>query len=351
MGRRRKDPVPFWWSARQCYYLQVGKKQIRLDADFDTAKRMAHKILSEPQEEPKKVLVEGTSPTVISVLEGFLDWTEAHREKPTYDAYKTRLQHFIDSLKAHDELSLTVEKLRPLHVNRVTTAKGKAWSENYQHDFIQSCERAMNWGKEQGLFDRHSLERMKKPGRQARELVVSPEEYETILSHVKSSSLRMLLEVTWETGLRVQEVRKIEAKFVDLKAQTIVFPPSKSKGKKRSRIVYIGTEKAVTLITDACKKHPSGPIFRNARGNPWTKDAINNAFCRLQEKVGVKYHLGALRKSFATEAIKNGVDTVSLAHLMGHTDTTMVSKVYARVAQDTAHMKAMAKKARGKKDA
>ena len=69
-------------------------------------------------------------------------------------------------------------------------------------------------------------------------------------------------------------------------------------------------------------------------------------FCRLEKKVGRKYHLGAFRKGFATEALKNGVDVVGLAHLMGHRDPSMIAKVYGRVEQDPEYMAALAEKAK-----
>src|SRR3954447_12988890 len=60
-----------------------------------------------------------------------------------------------------------------------------------------------------------------------------------------------------------------------------------------------------------------------------------------------KFHLGALRKGFATEALKAGLDTITVAHLLGHRDGTMVSKHYGHVQQDPEHMARAARKARG----
>lgn len=54
---------------------------------------------------------------------------------------------------------------------------------------------------------------------------------------------------------------------------------------------------------------------------------------RLAREPGTKYHLGAFRKGYTTEALENGVDTVTVAHLLGHADASMVSRVYARVQQ------------------
>lgn len=69
---------------------------------------------------------------------------------------------------------------------------------------------------------------------------------------------------------------------------------------------------------------------------------------RLARVHGVKYHLGAFRKGFATEALKNGVDTVTVAHLLGHADASMVSRVDAKVQQDPRFMAEAARRAKGK---
>jgi integrase len=67
----------------------------------------------------------------------------------------------------------------------------------------------------------------------------------------------------------------------------------------------------------------------------------------LAREHGTKYHLGAFRKGYATEALKNGVDTVTVAHLLGHSDASMVSRVYAKVQQDPKFMAEAARRAKG----
>jgi integrase len=44
---------------------------------------------------------------------------------------------------------------------------------------------------------------------------------------------------------------------------------------------------------------------------------------------------------------QNGVDTVTVAHLLGHADASMVSKVYAKVQQDPRFMAEAARRAKG----
>jgi integrase len=225
------------------------------------------------------------------------------------------------------------------------------------------------------------------------------EEYARVIEAVKEPCFRDLLEMAWETGARVQELRKIDARFVDFSNGRIVLPPKQTKGKKYYRVIYL-TERGREIVERLVRERPGGPLLLNSDGKPWTKDAINCTFCRLQlalgrkalaelgvaaerpgrfreagieperlewaceehraavrrwqketvklaREHGPKYHLGAFRKGFATEALKAGVDTVTMAHLMGHRDPSMVSRVYGHVQQDPEHMAKAARRARG----
>jgi integrase len=73
----------------------------------------------------------------------------------------------------------------------------------------------------------------------------------------------------------------------------------------------------------------------------WQKDQQ-----RLARELGTKYHLGAFRKGYATEALKSGVDVIGLAHLMSHRDPSMLSRAYAPVQQDPEYMAELARRAK-----
>jgi integrase len=138
---------------------------------------------------------------------------------------------------------------------------------------------------------------------------------------------------------------KIEARFLDLESNRIVFPPKQAKGKKYYRTIYLA-ERARRIVSRLAEVNASGSLLLNSEGNPWNKDAINCAFCRLEKKIGKKYHMGAFRKGYATKALKAGVDTVTVAHLLGHRDPSMGSKVYGQLQQDPEHMAKSARKAK-----
>jgi integrase len=229
--------------------------------------------------------------------------------------------------------------------------------------------------------------------------VVSPAEYREIMNAVDEPNSRDLLELAWETGARVQELRVIEARHVDWEQGRIVLPPKESKGKKRHRVIYL-TDGARAILSRLAGTRPHGPLLRNSKGEPWIKDSINCAFIRLRVALGLRimkangedvgelprfkkwgveperlaeahrehreklarrrkeirnralelskrYHLGAFRKGYATEGLKNGVDTITLANLMGHANGAMLSRIYAKVQQDPEFMAEAARRAKG----
>ncbi len=394
---RRRHPQPFWREFTRCWYVQIGKQQIRLSPDREEAFKMYHDLMKRTLEglpSPPPTSLGTRSPYVVEVLDAFLDWCLRNKAHTTFVYYRDNIQRFVSRIPS----TLLVSDLKPFHVTQAMSDFPN-WGNNTKNDFISSVKRALNWAVDEELIERNPIERMKKPAREARESAISPEEYAKVMAMVDEPKFLDLIELAWETGARVQELRQFEARFVDLANGRIVLPPSKAKGKKYHRVIYL-TERARAIVERLMQESPTGALLRNTEGNAWSKNAINSAFCRLELAIGrktlrdlgiepqvpprfradgipaerlaeartrhralvrkirkedealakqhgVKYHLGAFRKGYATEALKNGVDTATLAHLLGHSDTSMVSRVYAKVQQDPKFMAEAARRAKG----
>ena len=96
MPRKRK-PEPFWRSERNCYFVQIGKRQVRLSPDEAEAWRLYHKLMARPPEER----TEPAAPqAVVEILDAFLEWAQCNREPRTYRWYKDNIQTFTDSIPA-----------------------------------------------------------------------------------------------------------------------------------------------------------------------------------------------------------------------------------------------------------
>jgi integrase len=187
----------------------------------------------------------------------------------------------------------------------------------------------------------------------------------------------------------------VKAEHVDSKHCRWVFPQSKAKGKRAPRIVYL-PEPAMEIVKSLMVQYPDGPLFRNSDGEPWTTDAVNCVFTRIQFRMGKalsptskiilteneikekvktlrptivkkgiesektkaelrsearvklrnqkaralvpRYSLYALRHSWATNALKSNVDSLTVAILMGHSDPSMLARVYQHLSHSPEHM-------------
>ena len=75
--------------------------------------------------------------------------------------------------------------------------------------------------------------------------------------------------------------------------------------------------------------------------------ARRKEIARLEWDYGTKYSLYAMRHAFCTEALENGLDAVTVSVLMGHRDTTMISRTYSHLTQRHDHLRQAANRARG----
>lgn len=88
------------------------------------------------------------------------------------------------------------------------------------------------------------------------------------------------------------------------------------------------------------------PEKRQAAREAQEKEMHNRrkANWKLARQHGRKY---CLRHSWATRALHRGLDPLTVAILMGHSDPSMLAKVYQRVAHDPEYMRSTARRAVG----
>lgn len=90
MPRMKRVPEPFWRSERNCWFVQIGKKQHRLDPDEETAKKLYHELMAKPPEE-RVAPLPSTSGLLIPIMDAFLDWTKTHQSGSRLNCTRTSL--------------------------------------------------------------------------------------------------------------------------------------------------------------------------------------------------------------------------------------------------------------------
>jgi integrase len=325
-------PKPFFRPKKNRWYVQLGGKQLNLGPNRDEAFRRYHQVMGE-RKQPILIVTPSSDPTLLSILDGFLDWCLKHRERRTYDAYKERIQSFLDVMP---EKTLPAKDLRPFHLQQWVDSH-PAWNPGMKRGRLQSVQRALNWAVKQGRLDKSPVAYMEKPPPGKRENVIDFETYQRMLDLTGIDEFRDLITVCWETGCRPQEIWRVEKRHVDAAGKRWVFPTKEAKGKRTIRLVYL-TDVALAITQRLALKYLNGPLFRNSDGVAWTRFAVSLVFGRMKKHLGKKFALVDFRHSFTTRSLKNGVDAVTLSFLLGHADTSMLAKTYAHLDLDAGHL-------------
>lgn len=327
-----RQPKPFYRKSKQAWYVQIGKRQISLGKDEKQAWKHYHQVMAE--NEPIK-----DTTTVETLFERYLDWVQKNRQPGTYD----KVRHLLSKFAKFIGKRTKVTKLTGADLSRWVDSES-TWNCTTRHDGIGAVSRCFNWAVGMGLLTSSPVSHVpEKPTPKRREVVYSNQDWQQLRSHVKDTAFGDLLDFMWETGCRPLEARTMESRHVNRKSGVVIFPPSEAKGAKRERVIYL-TEKAVEICRNRIGRFPEGPIMRNRAGRPWTKDAINCRFRRLRKKLGRKANAYAIRHSYATNGLIDGMDSLTLSQLMGHADISTLAKNYAHLAKNPNYLRDQARR-------
>lgn len=274
--------------------------------------------------------------TFKDLCQKYLAWVKSHQEPRTHEWYANYLDMFCTFPGVAETPAY---ELKPYQVQEWIDSHGDKWGNNYRGGAIVAVKRVFNWAEELGYGEGNPVKKLKKPSPERRKIYMKPEDYATILSHLdEKDPFRDLVIFVWLTGVRPQEVRHIEPRHIDIVRGRITLPAKESKGKRTERVIHIQGE-SLEIIQRLLASHPEGKLFRNKRGDPWTKYAICNRFHRLSKVIGKRMFAYACRHGMATRKLLQGHDHLTVAELLGHTDGSMLSKVYSHISEDDNHLK------------
>lgn len=275
--------------------------------------------------------------SILEQAKKFLAWASTH-----YDSWKWYQEFLEDFCEYHGDLKLSY--ITPLHVSEWYQAR--PWNPTSQYHAAGVMIRVFNWAVRRKLLIDNPLADMERPEPLARERILTDQERRLILGSLKNRRdppFKLFLFALSQTGARPGEVRKVTAAQCHLDAGVWVFTKHKT---KKNRIIYL-TPPMLNLCRKLIAKHPTGPLFRNSRGKPFSSNAIRCRFRNLRRKFpqleGVVAHVW--RHTFTTDALVNGVPIARLAELLGHSSTRMIEQTYSQLSQKVQYLRAAAVKA------
>lgn len=174
MGRNAK---PWFRKATGWWCVEIAGKQHKLAKTKVEAKDAFHALMANREDlQPHRY--------VRDLLDEFLEWCKLHRSEATYDWYT----HFLSSFAATVKKKFLVSQLQPLHVTKwaQTTFKG----DTTRNRAITAVHRALSWAVKQGHIRRNPISGIDKPPIARRELVISSEQFELLLSKTDDPEFR-----------------------------------------------------------------------------------------------------------------------------------------------------------------
>ncbi len=323
-----RKPKLYFKKQSGTWCFSTGGKRYSLGPDREEAERRFNEMMAD------KSLLTAHTTSLYELSQAYLDWVEDNRRPGTYRNHRDYLKSFFE----YTGKALRVAQLRKRHLTAWVNSHS-SWSSTTRNDAMGVVVRLLNWAVEEEYLERNPLPKLKKPPRKRREIFYTQEQWDAICSHVSDGFIDYL-NFIWLTGCRPKEARDIEAKHIH--GKMVMFKTHEAKG-ERARVVYL-TDATKEIVDRLSKEYPTGPLFRNRRGNKWTKDAVKCRLTRISKKVGFRVIAYGARHSFATEGLINGVDSTVLGMLMGHADASMVQRTYQHLAKNPQFLADQAKR-------
>jgi integrase len=341
---------PYFKASHGAWYVNIGKRQIRLGADKDEAEKEFHRIMA--ADAPVT-----TRTTAAQLIDKFLHWTKERKAERTFEWYLEHCASFVESIGRKK----TVSSVKPADVSKWLSDSYKRSGDSHKAGACRAISRAFNWAVKERLITASPIKGMERPTATPRECYLTPAQWREIIPYLdKDQAFADLVWFLHETGARPQEARIISAKTFDRDKQWFELKLKDSKGKKYKRVIRLNP-KAFAICQRLAVKYHDGPLFRNREDGPWTACALNRKFARLRariktakvkaktwqrDKEWVAYLIPyALRHTFITDALKRGVDPLTVSKLTGHRDSTMIMRVYEHLSQDDEFLAAKLKQA------
>ena len=152
--------------------------------------------------------------------------------------------------------------------------------------------------------------------------VLAEMEEERIELHSAIAAIRLLL----FTGCRLGEIMSLRWEHVDLEANVLRLPDSKTGAK----VVHLGS--AAASVLRACEQIPENPFVVVGRNEGAHLTDLQPFWQRLRGRAGLKNaRIHDLRHTFASVAVSNGQTLPMIGKLLGHTQVQTTAR-YAHLA-------------------
>ncbi len=261
--------------------------------------------------------------TFCDFQEEYLQYLKANTRPTTYVRYRKALQHFTDFLQSYGTPSPKLSQISFQLIEEYKQERGKAVKPSTVNIELKVLRALYNFAIQCKCARENPVSKVDFfRGVEKKPRFLQKEEIKELLDN--SNGLYPVLYTFLKTGLRKSELINLKWKDIDFKRKYITI---ESKEDWRTKT---GNTREIPITDDLIKilnKLPktSDYVFLNSNGRKYGFH-LTERVKRLARSIGISdMTVHALRHTFISHLVMNGVDLVSIKELAGHSDikTTM----------------------------
>jgi len=173
--------------------------------------------------------------------------------------------------------------------------------------------------------------------------ILSKEEIQKIVSVTRNVSHRLIFQLMYSSGLKLDELLGLRVGDVDIDGKTLVIRSNGRRGRKSKpdRKTIMSEKVAPMLHAFVVDREDTDYVFPGIDGGHMTPRAVQKAFKQALKKAGIKKRAScnSLRHSFAVHLLEKGVDIKHVRKLLGHARTETTSIYKKLVSEDNIDIK------------
>lgn len=309
---------------------QLNGKRIQ-KSTRTTDKTLAFKVLSKALEDARSQIDFGYQEKALE--EAIRDYSTVHlallrpRTRENYLGHLRILHAFLGDIQISD--------IRKSHISAfIAHQRRNGLKPATIRRYLATLSSLLTFSERSGWLVRNPLSRFDKralPESAPRTRFLTRDEYKRLLKHC-NRSLRPIVEIAVETGMRRGEILSLKLDQVDLERREIRLTVTKT---KRPRVIPL-SDRAVAVLVAIASDRPHGYVFINPTTNkPYT--SVKKAFGSACQKAGItNFRFHDLRHTFASWSVQGGADLYRLSRILGHTNLQMTTR-YAHLSTQDLH--------------
>jgi site-specific recombinase XerD len=159
------------------------------------------------------------------------------------------------------------------------------------------------------------------------------DEVTKVLEHCQNPRDKAIILLMVDTGIRRAELVNLNWGDIDLKSGVVNIARGKG-GKSRSVVIGSATRRAIMAYARTINQKSDAPLIQTKNGTRMQLSGLRSMLERLSKRCGIHIAPHALRRTFATLALRAGMSPLHLPGLLGHSTLDMTRRYVQMVDDD-----------------